>query len=363
MVTPLADGLPDFPWDRLTAAGNIARSHPDGIIDLSIGTPVDVTPQIIQAALTAHTNAPGYPTAAGLPQLREAWADWGNRILNSQLAPENVSPLIGSKELVAWLPISLSLGKADLVAVPELAYPTYAVGALMAGAQFVTYKNASDIPAGTSLIWVNSPSNPTGQVLSIEELRDLVARGRQLNVPVVSDECYIELGWEAQPISVLHPAVNDGDLTNILSVHSLSKRSNLAGYRSGAVLGDEKLIASLIQLRKHSGMLMPTPMQHATIAALADDQHVQAQKQRYRQRRDVLHSALLGAGFSIEHSKAGLYLWASEGKDCMETVDWLAEKGILVAPGDFYGPAGQQFVRVAMTATDERVAAFAERLK
>ena len=363
MTTPLAHGLPDFPWDRLTAPGNIARSHPDGIVDLSIGTPVDATPQVIQDALRAHANAPGYPTAAGLPELREAWAAWAQRSLHSTIGQEHVSPLIGSKELVAWLPISLGLGKGNVVAVPELAYPTYAVGALMAGAEFVTYKSANDIPANTSLIWVNSPSNPTGQVLTVDELRSVVARGRELNIPVVSDECYIELGWDNEPVSVLHSSVNDGDLTNILSVHSLSKRSNLAGYRSGAVLGDASLINSLIQLRKHSGMLMPMPVQHATIAALADDDHVIAQKDLYRKRRDVLHSALLGAGFSIEHSQAGLYLWATMNKDCMETVAWLAEKGILVAPGDFYGPAGQQFVRVAMTATDERVAAFAQRLK
>lgn len=363
MITPLAHGLPDFPWDRLIAPGNIARSHPDGIIDLSIGTPVDDTPQLIQDALARHSNAPGYPTAAGLPELRDAWAAWAKRTLKSSLGQEHVSPLVGSKELVAWLPISLGLGKGDIVAIPEFAYPTYAVGALMAGAQFITYKTPTDIPADTSLIWVNSPSNPTGQVLGVAELRALVARGRELNVPVVSDECYIELGWDCEPVSVLHADVNDGDLTNILSVHSLSKRSNLAGYRSAAVLGDASLINSLIQLRKHSGMLMPMPVQHATITALGDDDHVHAQKDLYRKRRDILHSALVGAGFSIEHSQAGLYLWATRGQDCMETVAWLAEKGVLVAPGDFYGPAGQQYVRVAMTATDERVAAFAERLK
>ena len=362
MVKPLAHGLPDFPWDRLIAPGNLARAHVGGIIDLSIGTPVDATPQIIQDALRAHANAPGYPTAAGLPELRDAWVAWAKRTLDSNIAERNVSPLIGSKELVAWLPISLGLGKGDIVAVPELAYPTYAVGVLMAGAEFVTYKTAADIPANTSLLWVNSPSNPTGQVLGVDELRALVARGRELGAPIVSDECYIELGWDAHPVSVLHASVNDGDLTNILSVHSLSKRSNLAGYRSGAVLGDAELIAALVQLRKHSGMLMPMPVQHATITALGDDRHVAEQKDLYRKRREILHSALASAGFAIEHSNAGLYLWATRGEDCMATVAWLAEKGVLVAPGDFYGPAGQNFVRIALTATDERVAAFADRL-
>lgn len=362
MATPLAHGLPDFPWDRIAQAGEVARSHADGIVDLSIGTPVDDTPELIQEALRAHANAPGYPTAVGLPELRQAWVSWAERILNSNLTINHVCPLIGSKELVAWLPIVLGLGTNDVVAVPELAYPTYAVGALMAGAQFVTYDSVDSIPPNVSMIWVNSPSNPTGYVMSIEELRAVVSRGRELNVPIVSDECYVELGWDVQPVSVLDPRVNDGNLENILSVHSLSKRSNLAGYRSGAVLGDDKLIAAIVSLRKHAGMLMPMPVQHATIAALGDDAHVIEQKARYRARRDVLHSAFTSAGFEVQHSQAGLYLWLTRGQDCLETVNWLAQKGILVAPGDFYGPAGQEFVRVAMTATDERVAAAVSRL-
>lgn len=361
MATPLAHGLPDFPWDRIAQAGEIARNHADGIVDLSIGTPVDDTPALIQDALRAHANAPGYPTALGLPELRQAWADWALRILNAQVTIDHVAPLIGSKELVAWLPIVLGLGKDDVVAVPELAYPTYAAGALMAGAQFVTYDSPDAIPNNVSMIWVNSPSNPTGYVMSIDELRAVVARGRELNVPIVSDECYVELGWDAEPVSVLDPRVNDGNLENILSVHSLSKRSNLAGYRSGAVFGDAKLIAAIVSLRKHAGMLMPMPVQYATIVALGDDAHVVEQKARYRARRDVLHSAFTSAGFEIQHSQAGLYLWLTRGEDCLETVNWLAQKGILVAPGDFYGPAGQLFVRAAMTATDERIAAVSHR--
>lgn len=361
MATPLAHGLPDFPWDRIAQAGEIARAHVDGIIDLSIGTPVDDTPALIQEALRSHANAPGYPTAIGLPELRQAWADWAHRTLHARVTLDQVAPLVGSKEFVAWLPIVLGLGKDDVVAVPELAYPTYAVGALMAGAEFVTYDTPESIPNNVSLIWVNSPSNPTGYVMSIDELRAVVARGKELNVPIASDECYVELGWEEEPVSVLDSRVNDGSLENVLSVHSLSKRSNLAGYRSGAVLGDASLISAIVSLRKHAGMLMPMPVQHATIVALGDDAHVVEQKSRYRARRDVLHSAFTSAGFKIEHSQAGLYLWVTRGEDCLETVNWLAQKGILVAPGDFYGPAGQQFVRVAMTASDERIAAVSHR--
>ncbi len=271
-------------------------------------------------------------------------------------------PSIGSKEIVALLPIVFGLNQNSTVAIPELAYPTYAVGALLAHAKFVTYRQASDIPDHTDLIWVNSPSNPTGEVLSADQLKEIVARGRQLSAPVVSDECYIELGWEAEPISILDPRVCGTDFTGILAVHSLSKRSNLAGYRSGAVLGDAKLINDIVSLRKHAGLLVSTPVQLATVAALADDAHVAIQKARYAKRREVLRAALSSAGFKIEHSQAGLYLWATNGSDCLETVNWLAGKGILAAPGDFYGPAGQHHVRLALTATDERIASAAARL-
>lgn len=354
--------MPDFPWDRIAAAGDIARQHPDGIVDLSIGTPVDDTPEVITSALSAAANAPGYPTAAGLLELRQAWASWAKRILSAELNTDQVVPSIGSKEIVAWLPIVFGLNQSSTVAIPELAYPTYAVGAMLAHAKFVTYKQASDIPDDTDLIWVNSPGNPTGEVLSANQLKDLVARGRELSAPVVSDECYIELGWEAEPISILDPRVCGTDFTGILAVHSLSKRSNLAGYRSGAVLGDTKLINDIVSLRKHAGMLVSTPVQLATAAALADDEHVAIQKARYAKRREVLRAALSSAGFKIEHSQAGLYLWATNGSDCLETVNWLAEKGILAAPGDFYGPTGQHHVRLALTATDERIATAAARL-
>lgn len=271
-------------------------------------------------------------------------------------------PSIGSKEIVALLPIVFGLNQNSTVAIPELAYPTYAVGAMLAHAKFVTYRQASDIPDHTDLIWVNSPSNPTGEVLSADQLKEIVARGRELSAPVVSDECYIELGWEAEPISILDPRVCGTDFTGILAVHSLSKRSNLAGYRSGAVLGDAKLINDIVSLRKHAGLLVSTPVQLATVAALADDAHVAIQKARYAKRREVLRAALSSAGFKIEHSQAGLYLWATNGSDCLETVNWLAGKGILAAPGDFYGPAGQHHVRLALTATDERIASAAARL-
>lgn len=271
-----------------------------------------------------------------------------------------VAPLLGSKELVAWLPTVLGLGPASTVAIPELAYPTYEVGALLCGSRVVTYRDADDIPDDVDLIWVNSPSNPTGEVMSAEALQAVIARGRSVAAPVVSDECYIELGWEVQPVSAL--AVTGGDVTGVLAVHSLSKRSNLAGYRSGALIGDPELVAAVVALRKHAGMLMPTPVQHASIAALDDDEHLGVQREVYRARREVLRGALEAAGFEITHSEAGLYLWATKGQSSMTTVTWLAERGVLVAPGDFYGLAGARHVRVALTATDERIAQVPARL-
>ena len=210
------------------------------------------------------------------------------------------------------------------------------------------------------LIWVNSPSNPTGRVLPASRLAELVAWARERGAVVASDECYLTLPWTEPPASVL--SVCEGDYSGVLSVHSLSKRSNLAGYRAGFVAGDPALIAELLAVRKHAGMIMPAPVQAAMIAALGDQSHVDAQRARYGARREILLAELTKAGFTIEHSQAGLYLWTTRDEDCWSTVDWFAERGILVAPGTFYGPAGARHVRVALTATDERVAAAALRL-
>jgi succinyldiaminopimelate transaminase len=217
-------------------------------------------------------------------------------------------------------------------------------------------------PQSPALIYLNSPSNPTGRVLGVDHLRKVVGWARERGVLVASDECYLGLAWDAQPFSVLHPSVCDGDHTGLLAVHSLSKTSSLAGYRAGFVAGDADVVTELLAVRKHAGMIVPTPVQAAMVAALDDDEHEQVQRERYALRRAVLLPALRAAGFSVDHSEAGLYLWASRGQDCRETVGWLADRGILVAPGEFYGPAGARHVRVALTATDERINAAAARL-
>ncbi len=348
--------LPDFPWDKLTAHKARAAALPGGLVDLSVGTPVDPTPQVVQQALAAAADAPGYPTVHGTPAVRQAAADWLRRSLGVVADPADILPLIGTKEFVAWLPTLLGLGPAQIVASPEVAYPTYRVGALIAGCQ------SASVGETAHLTWLNSPANPTGEVLSPADLRDLVAFARRTGSLVVNDECYIELGWDVEPVSILHPDVCGGDHSGLLAIHSLSKRSNLAGYRFGFAVGDPNVIRRLLEVRKHAGMMVPAPVQAAAVAALNDDEHVRVQRERYEVRRQVLRDALTGADFRIDQSNAGLYLWATRDEPCWDTVEWLAARGILVAPGDFYGPGGERHVRVALTASDEAVRLAAQRL-
>jgi succinyldiaminopimelate transaminase len=251
-----------------------------------------------------------------------------------------------------------------VVVIPPVCYPTYEVGVRLAGATVVRSDSLTALGPDprVKMIWLNSPSNPTGRVLPPEHLRKVVAWARERRAVVASDECYLALGWETEPVSVLSDAVCAGDHTGVLAVHSLSKRSNLAGYRAGHLSGDPALVRELLAVRKHAGMIVPAPVQAAMVAALGDESHVAAQRDRYAARRTMLRAALERAGFEITHSEAGLYLWSSRGEDCWKTVEWLAERGILAAPGVFYGPAAPQHVRVALTATDERVAAAVERL-
>ena len=364
MNSPKSASLPVFPWDTLTDVTAIARAHRDGIVDLSVGTPVDDVAPVIRAALAAASATPGYPTTAGTPELRASiHAALQRRFGITGVDSAAVLPVIGTKELIAWLPTLLGLGSDDTVVIPELAYPTYDVGARLAGAQVLAADSLTQIgPQAPALLFLNSPSNPSGRVLGLDHLRKVVGWARERGVLIASDECYLGLAWDAAPLSVLHPSVCDGDHTGLLAIHSLSKSSSLAGYRAGFVAGDASVVAELLAVRKHAGMMVPGPIQAAMVAALDDDDHVAVQRERYAQRRAVLLSALRGAGFTVDHSEAGLYLWATRGEPCRDTVTWLAQRGILVAPGEFYGPAGAQHVRVALTATDERIAAAAERL-
>ncbi|WP_308194145.1 succinyldiaminopimelate transaminase [Nocardioides sp. SR21] len=356
--------LPDFPWDHLVPMAERARAHAGGIVDLSIGTPVDPTPEVVQAALRAAADSPGYPLTIGRTDTRQACIDWLSRRHGvAGLGLDGVLPVIGSKELIGSLVGHLGLGDGDLIGYPALAYPTYEVGAALAGARAVATDSLTSFgPETPALLWINSPSNPSGKVLPVEHLRKVVEWCRERGTILVSDECYIECAWEETPLSVLHPSVSGGSHEGILAVHSLSKRSNLAGYRCAFVAGDPALVGELLAVRKNLGLQMPGPQQVAMVAALNDDAHVVEQHARYAARRAKLREAFLSAGFRIDHSEASLYLWATRDEDCWDTVAWLAERGILVAPGAFYGTAGKQHVRVAFTATDERVDAAVARL-
>jgi len=373
----LTGSLPDFPWDTLVPFAERARAHPDGIVDLSVGTPVDPTPPLLRDALAAASDAHGYPTTHGTADLREAVVRWFARRRGVPgLDPAAVLPTVGSKELVAFLPALLGLGDGDVVLHPAAAYPTYDVGARLAGAT----PEPCDDPAtrlaagGVRLVWLNSPGNPDGSVLSVEQLRDVVDAARAAAqrdgrpVVVAADECYAELAWDEPWASdgipsILDPRVTGGDLTGLLAVYSLSKQSNVAGYRAAFVAGDPALVGGLLEVRKHAGLIVPAPVQAAMVVALDDDEHVAEQRARYARRRAVLRSALEGAGYAVDASSAGLYLWTrpeAGGQDSWATVADLAELGILVAPGAFYGD--DQHVRIALTASDERIATAAARL-
>ena len=369
--------LPDFPWDSLAGAKALASSHPGGLVDLSVGTPVDPTPEVVQRALREAADAPGYPQTHGTAPLRESVAAWFARRRGvPTLDPDGVLPTVGSKELVAWLPLLLGLGAGDVVAHPSVAYPTYDVGARLAGAAPLGADTVEELDAAwdagqrVRLLWLNSPSNPRGSVLEVAQLRDLVLWARAHDVVVASDECYAELGWDGAHDaargglvpSVLDPRVCDGDHTGLLVAYSTSKQSNLAGYRAAFVAGDPALVRELLEVRKHAGMIVPWPVQVALRAALSDDAHVDAQRERYRARREVLRPALEAAGFRVDSSVAGLYLWSTRGEPCGNTVEALAARGVLVAPGGFYGPPGAQHVRIALTGTDERIGQVPGRL-
>ncbi|MFV2144265.1 succinyldiaminopimelate transaminase [Isoptericola sp. G70] len=369
-----------YPWDTLDDVRTTAAAHPGGMVDLSVGTPVDPTPEVVRGALAGAADAPGYPLTYGTTALREAVAGWFARRRGVQgLDPAGVMPTIGSKELVGLLPSLLRLGPGDVVVHPEIAYPTYDVGARLAGAtplpadDVATWAGRSDV----RLVWVNSPSNPTGAVADVEHLRAVVEAAREIGAVVVSDECYAELPWEPRWLapdgtsrvpSLLDPRVSGGTHEGLLVAYSLSKQSNVAGYRAAFVAGDPALVADLVATRKHLGMIVPAPVQAAMVVALGDDAHVRAQRERYRRRREALLPALRTAGLVVDDSEAGLYLWArSRGDDAGPTrsrdlARWFAQHGVLVGPGEFYGVAGAHHVRVALTAGDDAVARAVARI-
>ena len=365
--------LPEFPWDQLAPAKERAAAHPGGICDLSVGTPVDDTPAFIREALADASNAHGYPTVIGTTEVREAIVAWGKRRGMVDVGINGVIPTIGSKEAVAWIPFLLGVRPGDTVLVPEVAYPTYDIGARLAGATPVAVDptDPSSWP-DAALVYLNSPGNPDGHVMSTDELRAVVAWARSHGAVVVSDECYAALPW-AEPYvsegvpSLLDTDVCEGDASSLLVLYSLSKQSNLAGYRGALIYGDPALVAPIVSVRKHSGLMVPAPVQHAMAVALNDTEHVERQRSVYAVRRALLLEALTDAGLDVDpDTAAGLYLWVADPAnptDSWALVNRLAELGILVAPGDFYGTAAHGRVRVALTATDECIQAAASRIR
>ena len=365
--------LPEFPWDQLAPAKERAAAHPGGICDLSVGTPVDDTPAFIREALADASNAHGYPTVIGTTEVREAIVAWGKRRGMVDVGMNGVIPTIGSKEAVAWIPFLLGVRPGDTVLVPEVAYPTYDIGARLAGATPVAVDptDPSSWP-DAALVYLNSPGNPDGHVMSADELRAVVAWARSHGAVVVSDECYAALPWSEPYVSegvpsLLDTDVCEGDASGLLVLYSLSKQSNLAGYRGALIYGDPALVAPIVSVRKHSGLMVPAPVQHAMAVALNDTEHVERQRSVYAVRRALLLETLTDAGLDVDpDSAAGLYLWVADPAnptDSWALVNRLAELGILVAPGDFYGTAAHGRVRVALTATDERIQAAASRIR
>ncbi|RRD61809.1 succinyldiaminopimelate transaminase [Leucobacter sp. OH1287] len=358
--------LPDYPWDTLAPYIAKAKAHPEGFADLSVGSPVDPAPDSAQRGLLSGAAAGSYPTTQGTEQLRRAICDWYLDSRGVTITPDCVIPTIGSKELVALLPFFLGLGSGDTIVIPEIAYPSYEMGAAFVGAEVVRADDPADWPESTRLIWINSPANPHGRVLNTAELKQRVARAKELGAVLASDECYAEFGWDEpwqteRIPSVLDPAVTDSH-SGLLSVYSLSKQSNLAAYRAAFIAGDSELIAAILRIRKHAGLMLPYPVQTALESALPDTEHTREQRLRYQRRREILLPAVVNAGWEVSDSEAGLYLWASNGTDCWEQIAKLADAGIIAGPGAFYGYAGQQHIRLAITATDSDIELAAKRL-
>lgn len=372
-MSPVPFVPPPYPHDRLDAFRRLADGVPGGVVDCSIGNPIDPVPELVLAALAeAAPLATGYPATIGSPAFRDAAAAWIERRLGVALAAEHVLACVGTKELVASLPRMLNLANPDrdTVLFPAISYPTYAMGAELAGLRAVPVPLDADwhldlarVSAADAeralVLWTNEPGNPTAAVASADAIRETVTWARDRGITIAADECYAEFSG-GDPSTALAAGV-DG----VLAVHSLSKRSNMAGFRAGFVAGDLDLVRYLGEVRKHAGLMMPAPMQAAATAALGDDVHVAAQRARYVERRELMITGLAELGLVHDGGPAPFYLWLrSEDQvdDGWELAARLAEAGTLVAPGGLYGPAGADHVRLALTQPTDRLELVLARL-
>lgn len=361
---------PPYPYERLDPIKALAAKHEGGIVDLSIGSPCDAPPKQVVEALGNSGAERSYPPSIGSLPFRSAAADWLNGLVGTALGPGDVRATIGSKEVVAGLPHWLRLRRPDLdtVLYPAVSYPSYAMGATLAGCRAVAVPMKPDFTIDLNAIdpadaeralclWINTPGNPAG---GLDDLEAAAAWGRANDVPVLSDECYIEFTWSGKPRSIL-----EHGLQGVLAVHSLSKRSNLAGARSGFYAGDPELVHYIGEVRKHAGFMPPGPVQAAAVAAFADQEHVVAQRARYLARLQAMREVLTLVGVDAPMPDGGFYLWApaSDG-DAWGLARRLAvDAGILVSPGDFYGEQGAGYVRVAVVQSEEMIALGHQRLQ
>jgi succinyldiaminopimelate transaminase len=360
---------PPYPYDRLDDLKVLGAQHEGGLVDLSIGTPCDPPPPSVVAALSESGAERGYPPSIGTARFREAAAGWLQRRFGVDLDPGDLAACVGTKELVASLPHVLRLRTPgrDTVLFPAVAYPTYEMGAVLAGCRAVTVpvdaqwrldlSAVAEADAARALcLWVNTPGNPAGNV---DDLGAAAAWGRDRGIPVLSDECYAEFTWDGPPRTIL-----ERGLDGVLAVHSLSKRSNLAGLRAGFYAGDPALVRYLAEVRKHAGLMPPGPVLAAAAVAFDDDEHVDDQRARYEERLRYLAGALESTGIPTPLPGGGFYLWpaAPEG-DAWGLAHQLAAKGgALVSPGEFYGRAGAGHVRIALVQPMERLELVARRL-
>jgi len=360
---------PPYPYDRLDEIKAIADRHDGGCVDLSVGTPCDPPPQAVIDALASSKAERGYPASIGSVAYRTAARDWLARLTGVDVPASQVAACVGTKEFVALLPQLLKLRRPDrdTILYPEISYPTYAMGATLAGCRAVAVPvdeqwrielSAID-PADAEralALWVNTPGNPAG---GLDHLDAAAVWGRVQGVPVFSDECYIEFTWAGPPRTILRTGS-----TGLVAVHSLSKRSNLAGARAGFYAGDAELVHYLSEVRKHMGLMVPGPVQAAAVAAFGDDAHVAEQRERYRARLERMIELLRLVGITATMPSGGFYLWvAAPGGDAWGLARQLAEQaGMLVSPGEFYGDAGAGHVRIAVVQPDAKVDLVAKRL-
>ena len=359
---------PAYPYERLDGLRLLASRHEGGPIDCSIGTPVDAPPDFVVAALGRATGARGYPPSAGTPEFRESAAQWLKRRLSVDVAASQLAACVGTKEFVASLAQYLHLRRRDrdTVLYPAISYPTYAMGATLAGLRAVPVpmtRGVLDLESldhadvsRALLLWSNSPSNPTGY---LDDLAKVAQWGRDHDVLVASDECYADFTWSGPPRSILEYGTD-----NVLAVHSISKRSNLAGVRAGFYAGDPEVVAYLRLVRQHAGLMVAAPVQAAVSLAYDDDQHVQVQREVYWRRMQILGNALREVGITCPEPEGSFYLWCSrESMDGWQLASWLAETaGLIVSPGELYGPSASAYVRIAVVQPDTAIELAASRV-